>query len=103
MTRTVDKLIERLALLASGEMPSDPFSGICADVRFEISKHAKDMFQRTLRDMGLHPIRPLGGRCYVNYGWKPAWNKRLGPLRRDLCKRAVYHLVRTYGYNGDWA
>lgn len=103
MTRTVDKLIERLALLASGAEPESDLRGICFDVNVRIGQYAEDVLHNAFSDMGLHPALPLGGAAYKHYNRVVAWDGSLGRRRRALCKRAVFHLVKQHGYNGDWA
>ena len=103
MTRTVDKLIERLALLASGEEPRDRRRGICWDVEEHCSEASLDLLPFTWEAMGLHPVNPIGPRNYAGYGHEPQWTGRLGKLRRYLCKNTVFHLVKQYGYKGGWA
>lgn len=100
--RTVDKLIERLALLASGAEPEAPDRGICWDVERNCYGASLDLLPLTWEEMGLHPVNPIGGHHYSSYGYGPQWTGYLGTLRRDLCKRTVFHLVRVHGYQGDW-
>lgn len=99
--RTVDKLIERLALLASGEMPIRAEHGICFDLYSSVSNMAEHIFGAALEEMGLCPVQPIGSH-YRNYGLEPAWTGRKGKLRRALCKRTVFHLVQRHGYKGNW-
>lgn len=100
--REVDRVIERLAMLASGAKPYDAYCGVCFDIERSIGLKEERLLCHAWRAMGLHPIQPIGP-YYAQYSLEPAWKGHLGRKRRDLCKRTVFHLVRVHGYQGDWA